>query len=311
MRNTKVFQLIPLIALSACGNMKEGNNASYMASKNVSVVASPVADTTAFSTDAVEKITSPDRKIIKTADFNCRVTDVYKASTALENKVKALGGIVQESNTTNDFGEVKTLNYKPDSLKQVKLYKTTCSLVLRVPVTMLDSVTNMIPQLSSFVDSRNLKQSDVTLAYLSNEMKNNVGAGEAGKAYKYAKRSKDVLDVNEHIEHKQDEKINRHFENLRLDEAANYATVSIIFNQPEKADVQIVVNPEYFTKNDFGARFISAIEVGWDGITSVFLLVCGIWPLLILLMAGLWIYRILVRKKILLGLHSNKIVMDK
>ena len=307
MRNTKIFCLIPLMALAACGNTKEGNNTSYTANKNISSVTMPAVDSTSSNSEAIAKIPSPDRKIIKTADFNCRVADVYKAAAVLENKVKTLGGIVQESNTANDFGEVQTLSYKPDSLKQVKLYQTTCNLVLRVPVMLLDSVTNMIPQLSSFVDARNLKQADVTLAYLSNEMKNNVGAGEEGRAYRYVKRSKDVLEVNEYIEHKQDEKIDRHFDNLRMDEAASYATINVRFYQPEKADVQIVMNPEFYNQNAFGTRFLSAVGLGWSGVTSIFIVLCSVWPLLLLGVAGVWIYRRFFMKKMLQQLQVKKL----
>jgi len=129
MSHKKIWAILPLALLCACSSKYSGSADSTPAptAKANNTVS---ADSVNFSTD----ITSPSRKIIRTAYFHCRVDNVYTATSKLEDMVKATGGIVQESKMETTMGEQKTLNYKPDSLKHVQVYQTTSNLTLRVPV---------------------------------------------------------------------------------------------------------------------------------------------------------------------------------
>lgn len=278
MQLKNVCLFLPLSLLAACA-AKE--NASTEAAAPVSaeqVLAA--ADSVSFSSDIAD-INSASRKVIRTADFRCRVNDVFTASTQLENLVKATGGIVQSSRMNNEGGYTQNVYYKEDSVKRVQAYTTTAYLTLRVPAAALDSVVKAIPQLSAFIEHRTLSQEDLTLKYLSNSLKNKVNTDDA-KALALAKKSKDAIVANDYNEAKQERNINRSIENLQLLDNANYATIQVEFYQPEMVNTQVVINPEYFAKPSYTLRLGLALSKGWQFLRGLFIVLLGIWPMYII-----------------------------
>ena len=163
----KLWWLLPLACLGACAN---GGNHEKYASVSDSAATS-LADT---SVEAIA-LSAPERKIIRTADFRCRVQNVFTAVTGLEALVKSAGGIVQDSRMMNNTGEVSSVNYKPDSLKSVQTYTTTAVLTLKVPSARIDSVIQHIPEMATFIESRTITQNDITTRYLGNQLKTSIG----------------------------------------------------------------------------------------------------------------------------------------
>ena len=280
--------LLPLITLAACAN---GSGSNDYSPKTEAGAPEAVLATDSTATVAANKpITSPERKVIHTADFHCKVQNVFKATTKLEQLVKSVGGIVQDSHIDNSSYDSKTSYYTADSLRQTQTYTTTATLTLRVPVTYLDSIIQAIPGLTSFIDSRTLKQSDITYKYLANELKNEVGDEKnvSARAMQLAKKSKDPIDVQEYENNRQEQKINRKMENMQLMDDVTYATVTVAFSQPEQVYIQTIVNPDFFTHPPFALQCKAALYNGWSFVRAFAVAMITIWPVLLLLMAG-WI----------------------
>jgi hypothetical protein len=242
------------------------------------------ADSTTLGSDITD-INSPSRKMVRTADITCRVDDVYDVTSRLENTVRALHGIVAESRMENRTDETKTLNYKPDSLKQVRTYTTTAYLTLRVPQEYLDSVMKLIPSMATFIEHRTLKQDDNTLQYLSNALKNE--ALKPTIADTPLKTEQAIV----YNDNKKEQIVDRKINNLQLLDDANYATISVDLFQPQKVDALTIADPASATVLPFGKRLGLALIGGWNGCREVLLTLLQIWPLWLLVLLLGWGYK--------------------
>lgn len=283
---------MPLLFLAACSNSGYKNDYSKSAAAPASESMSK-ADSTPAIAMAPAPLNAPERKVIHTADFHCKVKNVFTAVTTLENLVKSVGGVVQESHMDNSGYDTRTAYYKPDSLRQTQTYTTTATLTLRIPSSAIDSVIGEIPSMTCFIDSRTLRQSDVTYRLLSNELKNQVGNPQntSARALALARKSKEPIEVQEYEDGKQEQKIGRKIENLSIMDDVNYATLTVAFSQPEQVFVQTIVNPGYFTHTPLLLQCKAALANGWDAVIAFAIGIINIWPLMLILFAVLIIYR--------------------
>lgn len=287
LKNVCLLLLSFTVLLGACGSQEGYSTAESAPAETKELLAT--ADSTSFASD-ISDINSSSRKIIRTADFRCQVKDVLTASTSLENTVKSVGGIIEESRMNNEKSYTQSSYYTADSLKQVQTYTTTAYLTLRVPVAALDSIVKVIPGLTTFIEHRSLAQEDVTLQYLSNSLKNEP-TGRTQKALDAAKKSEDIIAADNYLTRKHESTVDRQINNLQLLDQANYATLKVEFFQPERVNTQIVINPDYYAKPSFGTQFVVAINNGWQMIRQLFIALLYVWPLLILATISWILYR--------------------
>lgn len=293
MQLKNVCLLLPILLLAACGSQEGYSPEANAPAETQELLAS--ADSLSFNSD-ISDLRSASRKIIRTADFRCRVNDVFTAATSLENTVKAVGGIVEESRMNNENNYTSSHYHTADSLKQVHTYTTTSYLTLRVPVASLDSVVKTIPELSTFIEHRTLAQNDVTLKYLTNSLKNEP-SGRTTKAMDVAKKSEEVIAADQYLTEKHDQTVDRRIANLELLDEANYATIKVEFFQPERINTQVVINPDYYSKPSYGTQLMLALNNGWQILRSIFIVLISIWPLLMAALGGLVLYRKYARNK--------------
>jgi hypothetical protein len=296
MPSKKLLWLLPIIILTACGSGER----PYGGESAAPLAAAAASDNE--SADSVPadlgSINSPNRKMIRTVDFQCKVPDVLRAVTVLEKKVANLGGMVAESHIDNSGGELSTLDYKPDSLKQVQIYRTTATLTLRVPATMLDSLSDLIPELSDFVVSRNLSQHDMTTTYLANQLRNKTGQLTDGTTKaQLAARNTDVIVAANYEDARNEKYIARQIGNLQLLDNVSYATLTVGFSQPDRTFIQTVANPGYTMRVPFATRCSVAWQGGLDLLEYIFVGLLAIWPLLLVLSSGLLIGFTLMKQR--------------
>ena len=272
MSTKKLWWLLPLACLAACSN---GANHEQNDRQNAESV----------TTDSVAMpLNSPERKIIHTADFRCEVANVLTAVDTLERAVTSAGGVVQESRVENNTDMAKEVYYKSDSLKKMHTYTTTAMLTLRVPVAALDSVVHSIPAMVSFIDSRTLKQSDVTADYTANKLQIETGTKvyTAEKATKLAKKAEDLVAVQQYEDENTAQYINRKIEHMRLLDEVNYATLTIALAQPPQVYVQVVSNPDFITAVPFTTQLGEAVREGVTMLEGLFVGLVTIWPFILL-----------------------------
>lgn len=283
--------LAPMVLLAgACSNGPSNYSGRYEAALDSTIA---TADSTTLSDD-VTSINSPSRKLVKTADVRCRVNSVFEAISILEHNVRSLDGLIVESTMQNEGVSVNDMYYSADSLKRIQMYTPAANLTLRIPAASLDSAVYTLTSLSTFIDYRTLKQQDKTLAYLSNSMKNKAPEPAAIKA----SQKGTTLDIAIYQDAKQETNTDRRIENLSILDDVRYATFTVQLFEPNKADIQIIANPERIGRPGFGSRVMSAIGNGAEIFGDFFIVLVACWPFILLLCFALIIYKRVSHKQL-------------
>lgn len=269
MRNI-LFSAVALLLLASCAHDQKSFE-RYLAT----------ADSTQLSSDITD-LHSPSRKILHSADITCRVPDVMNAVTQTEYTVKSLGGIVVTSKMYNNDISFSDVPYTVDSLKRTQVYTPVASMVLKVPVSYMDSVINLLSANASVVNNRSVTQQDMTLTYLSNALRNQRAESNI-KPVKYtppANTASEILAEEVKAKNVQDEQIvNRKIDNLRILEETEYVTLFVNFSQPEQVDIYIVANTQHLMRPPLGTRMILALGTGADAFCRIILFTVQLWPL--------------------------------
>lgn len=253
------------------------------------------ADSTTFANDITARLNSPSRKRVRTADVRCRVSNVFKATSALEHAVIGMDGVIVESTLQNDFGVSNDIPYSADSLKRIQMYTPTAMLTLRVPAASLDSVVQTLTSMASFIDSRTLKSQDKTLDYLSNALKND---DQANGVEPVPGKKNTQLDVVAYEDKKKEAVIDRKIVNMAILDDVNYATFSVQLFQPQVADVQVIVNPDRIVRAGFGIELWTALRNGVDIVRNVFLFFLQLWPFFLIAIAAWFGYKKISARKL-------------
>jgi len=291
MRIYKLYRVLPFLLLTACGSADHTIH-SGAAPDTTIVSEAPAAENKPQTTQP------STQKIIKTADFNCKVQNVFAVATKLEQVVQSLGGTVEESTIDNSGSATKTIYYKADTAKLIHTYTTTAQLRLLVPAQMIDSVINAIPGMVSFIYSRSIRQSNVSLHYIANEMKNQADSSNNATTILHAvKKTEETVVVNQYKNSRSDLNIDRKIENLDLLDKVSYATVTIALSQPEQVFVQTIASNTYIAHVPFIAAVKNELVNGWQIITEIFISLISIWPLLLIITVGIYKYKKLRSKR--------------
>ena len=106
--------------------------------------------------------------------------------------------------------------------------------------------------------------------------------------------------MEEYEDERKEQKIDRKIGNLQMLDVASFATITVAFSQPEQVYIQTVVNPEHFTQTPFSLQCTAALNNGWDVVRTVAIALINLWPLLLLAIAVLAVYRNVLRRRVLM-----------
>lgn len=268
---------LSVITLASCGEAGRQHTAASFPKNEESIAADSSGE------NNVMALNDPDRKLIHTADINCRVKDVYNATASLEAMVHSVGGQVMESRLENRRSEMHMQPYTNDSLRQVQEYTTTSHLTVRVPVSHLDTVLHAVAANADFIESRNLELQDVTFQYIGNKMLNKGAADLTDDALKRSKKTSDVMQVSEYADERKALEINRSVENMEIDDKVSYATFTVDLAQPARVDVLIVPDTEQLMQPGLGQRLKQAVHSSVMILQSLLVFIVTIWPLLLII----------------------------
>ncbi|NLR67031.1 DUF4349 domain-containing protein [Chitinophaga varians] len=282
------YLVIPAIVLAACGKSAPyPDNAASTTEKSADQYTAS-ADSTDFSGD-MSSLTAASRKRVRTADVRCRVTDVFHASTRMEQVVSSVQGIVVESTMKNQYAGQYDLPYTADSLKRMQLYTPTANLTLRVPVASLDSVVSILTSMAVLIDYRTKTDQDYTLAYLANALKNKKAGQHAAKVV--TDKNTTTLDVAKYEDQQEETKVDRSISNLKILDDVAYATFTVELFQSQAASMETIINPRYVSRAGFGTEVRTAVVDGANLLRDLLLFFIQVWPLLIMAVLGWWGYR--------------------
>lgn len=278
-----------LTLLYSCG--KSASRHEEMINQETLTSETSEAQSADFKTDEnsdfeKEKIAGVSRKVMKTADVRSRVQDVLAKTTVLETTAQALSGVVISSTLKNDITNTKQVPLSSDSIEEIQSYTTTAYLTFKIPVMYMDSFMNIVIHDAQFINYRNLKLDDLTMQYVSNQMKQ--------EAMRDNLKTKDVNSAIYNDEKKENQ-IDQKVENLAIADQVKYATVSIELYQPQRVEKIVIANIDQLVNPSFGTSIRMGIQNGWDLLKYVFIAISNLWTVILI---GLIIYWIVFKKKV-------------
>jgi hypothetical protein len=211
-----------------------------------------------------------DKKIIKTADLNLEVKDYNAFYTSIKNKIKSVGGYVaQEEQQQSD-------------------YKIENTLSIKVPVDQFD---NALAQLTINVEKINEKKitsQDVTAEYV--DTRSRIEAKKQVRLrymdlLKQAKNMEEVLSVQSEINDIQEEIESATGRVEYLGHSSAYSTINLTYYQ--------VLNPTAKGNDEpnFGSKISGAFRSGTSWVGDFFIGLVSIWPLFLVIFAGVILYK--------------------
>ena len=242
--------------------------------------------------------TAVAEKIVKTADMKFRVKDVQHTKETLGSILKAEGGTIAEFNTHSVVRQNDKVKYSADSLLELISYRVEGLVVAKIPSEKLDDFTNQVAKMAVFIDDQSLKQDDLSLNYLSNQLKNKnkveavaqLNNSVSGKKVSVAERSLAL----------KDDLVDNKVNNLLTDRNVKYSTITLNFYQDNTVKKMIVVNDNLSDyRPDFFKRFWLSFENGWSVFKEFILILANLWALILLAVAGYFVFRHYRRKKLI------------
>ena len=109
-------------------------------------------------------------KLIRTAELKFRALDVTQTAFNIEDIVKKFGGFTASTDLSSKVTGKETTQISPDSLIETTTYHFTNEMVVRVPAKNMDTVLKCLVPMIDFLDYRNIKAEDVSLAYLRKQL---------------------------------------------------------------------------------------------------------------------------------------------
>ncbi|WP_165806581.1 DUF4349 domain-containing protein [Chitinophaga parva] len=274
-----------LLALFSCQSASRKSFSEAASADSTAVAITQAAP----SSNMIMPLNSPARRMLRTASISARVEDLQAFTMQVEGLTGNLHGMVLQSTLRNVEQQSNTYAYHGDSLRMITVYQPEAHLELRVPAPMLDSVVHSIARWAPFTGHWELKQEDVTLTMLANRMKANVANKAATR--QLVTTDKNALGAANYQDDKAQENIDRQVENLSLDDQVAYAALSVDLYQRQVAHTETIINAAAITRAGFGTALGGAARRGAMILRDVLLGIVTVWPFLLLLGAGVVVYR--------------------
>ncbi|NEU10150.1 DUF4349 domain-containing protein [Flavihumibacter sp. R14] len=254
------------------------------------------ADTLNTTAGLVADLPENSDKLVKTADLDFQVKDVYKSSSNIQKNVKNLGGLVMYTDIKTSEMDSKTIPVSNDSLQVISTYKIEAQMTVRVPSENLNDFVQAVALDATLIYSALVNIDDRSIDYLGSTLKQ-----QSRQQILNKELNKDTLRTNDALQlaDQQDAIIDGKMNNRRTDLGVRYSTVSLRFYQNSLLRKEIIPN------NDLSAyqlpvyrRFVDALGSGFNFFLSIIIGIAHVWPVFIFGAGGWLSYRYIQRIKV-------------
>lgn len=263
-------------------------------SSNREEEASMAADTTSTTAGTASDLPGTESKIVKTADIDFEVKDVYTSSSNISRNVRKFGGMVMQNNIqTSELGS-KEIPFSDDSVQLISSYKIDARMTVEVPSAKLEEFLEIITTDATIIYTANLEVSDRSIDYLGSKLKQQSRQKILDKQLaKDTLKNEDVLQLANQQEAIIDQKMN----NLRTDASVRYSSISLHFTQTPLLKKQILPNNDLRSyQPSVAKRLGDSFSSGLDIFIAIVVGISYTWPFLLLGLAGWFGYRFVSRR---------------
>lgn len=212
-----------------------------------------------------------DKKIVKTATLNIEVKDYNEFNSSLRTKIKQFGGyIAQEEQNESD-------------------YSIENKIMIKIPVDQFDNVVSELTKGDQKVNEKKINSEDVTSEFV--DTKSRLEAKKQVRQryldlLKQAKNMEEILSVQSEINSIEEEIESASGRIQYLNHSSTFSTINLTYSQVLNASAK---NPD--KEPTFGYKLRDAFKTGWAWFGDLFVGVISFWPLLLILFAGVLIYK--------------------
>lgn len=243
-----------------------------------------------------DAVTPPDA-VKKTAVLQFKVQDVQKANHALEAVVRSFGGDLLHSDSHLDVQRVDQERISADSLVSRKVFVRRTVLECRVPAIAFDSSIMAMESMASFLESRLIDARHVGIDRVANlaAMRNNQQWQEKLDKVidKPVNKGRDTEQALQQWKTAADEKTAAQLAQLRLNDQVTYSYITLTIYQREEVVLtySAYLAPLQPYTPGLGEKLGDALQTSGQVLQEMLLLVVRLWPLLVLLLVGVYWWR--------------------
>lgn len=291
-----VVSIAIIVSVSACGKRE-----SY---EEESAADSTASESNLNGTENDKSTNFPkESAIIRTADLKFKVKNVQKVSEQIEDLVAQNKGFISYSNHNVDINRQETTQISADSSIERTYFNESNSITIKVPNKSLDITLRQLASMVEFLNSKTIKAEDVYLELLSNQLKikrnssfqNNVSTSNPKSVNSLLK----VAEVEDIKLEKQTNADDALINNLSLNQQIAFSTITLeIYQRDAFKDSKVafdkVIKPY---EEPFYLQFWNSLNYGLIILENIVLAITKLWVLILIAIAGLWIYKKQIQNK--------------
>ena len=226
-------------------------------------------------------------QLIRTAQMKFRVKSVPEATYTIEDIITKHKGFIIRSAISNENNYYTTTNISKDSSLLTYHSNLIADLKLRVPRKQLDTVLKELAPLALEIDYRTIEANDVTLQLLSEKLKQerlNKKEKRVSNIDNNGKKLDSVIDAEEVLDNTIDDANKTKLAEYDIKDQIEYSTINIKLYQSTTNYQEKVLRekPIEEYKPSLGEQAIEALHNGWIIISTLFIFLLNIWPIILI-----------------------------
>lgn len=213
-----------------------------------------------------------EQKIIKTSFLRFETKNLEKSYHNIITAVKANKGFVQEDNSSKSYNTI------------------TRRLTIRIPTTSFQTTIDSISKNVSYFDNKRISAKDVTEEFIDLEARLEAKQTLEKRYLELLNKAKSVKEMLE---------IERELSNIREEIEAKQGRLKYLQNRVSLSTIDIEfykLTSEAPVASSYGTKMWNAVKGGFDGISMFFLGLLYIWPLVLIVIVGIYLLRRYLKK---------------
>lgn len=276
----KIASSILLLCLSlSCS--KEAERSNNLTEETVESVASSSYNFKSSDSDYKPSNTSNSKekqvttlKIIKTANLEFQTTNLSTSFATIENALKKHKAYIQNDNSGKNYGS------------------TYRNIIVRVPNNYFDSFINEISKGVKHFDRKEISAQDVTEEFVDLEARIKAKRTLENRYLEILKKANKISEILE---------IENELAKIREEIEAKEGRLKYLENKVGMSTVSIEMYTENPTGSEntvsYGSKMWNAIASGFNGLSSFFLGILQIWPLILIFVVSFFFIRKKLKNK--------------
>ncbi len=271
----KLFSFALFLILTGCGQKLESDSKSDVFAYPGGISVDQAKSTQLLANSQI----SISRMLIKTGQLSMQVAEVKESRKKIGDISQKLNAYISEERL-DDYGD-----------------RLNISMTIRVPSSLYDSLINLVEQVGEKTESKSVNTQDVTEEFIDTEARLKTKKeleARYREILRQAQSVNDILSVESQLNTVRGEIESMEGRLKYLSSQVSFSTLNLSFYQSLSTDF------------GFAGRLGDGLKNGWTNLLSFFIGLVNIWPFLILIGAGIWLFVRWRKKRKALILPDNK-----